>query len=608
MRNVKSMSYFKTLLRTIKLIFNAAPFEISVSIAIFFISGFSPTLTLLLTKYIVDDLTKIIESGSILLNTDGANKIYWLLSIMLTVNVLTSALNPFGNILLPNIEDRTQGNVKYSLMKKVSEFKDILIFESPEILNLLKLAERGTRNLNEFAYILLTTLIGLLEFFPAVFVSISIGWWIPIIILLTSIPSLIIEPKYRVLSWSIEETQADAIRQLDIHYNILLSETFAKEVRVLSIQKLILEKWADLYQTTYQKMYRLRLKGGFLTFASSCFEGLGLAIPYFVIVSGVINRTYTIGDLVLFSGLILQVRSGLNRTIGSFNQLLSNLLSIRPIFKFLDLKSTLNDSHNFYGADYCAENNTGLKIESINFSYPGATHLALKEINLKVKSGQLVVIVGENGSGKSTLAKLICRFYDPQSGEIVWNGKSIKSLPIDDWRAKMAVVFQDFARFPASVRENVGWANLAKMNDDIFIKSLLLKVKLLKFFDQQHEGMDTLLTKLFDGGTDLSGGQWQRIAIARALSRMDSTELLILDEPTASVDPENEHDIYALIREMAKNCTTIVISHRLGMARFSDRVVVLNDGMIIEEGTHEALMLQSGKYSEMFKKQMSQYV
>jgi ATP-binding cassette, subfamily B, bacterial len=220
----------------------------------------------------------------------------------------------------------------------------------------------------------------------------------------------------------------------------------------------------------------------------------------------------------------------------------------------------------------------------------------------------MIVIVGENGSGKSTLAKLLCRFYDSQSGQIVWNGQDIRSVPIDSLRAKIAVVFQDFARFPASVRENIGWANLAKMNDDIFIKSLLLKVKLLKFFDQQHEGMDTLLTKLFDGGTDLSGGQWQRIAIARALSRMDSTELLILDEPTASVDPENEHDIYALIREMAKNCTTIVISHRLGMARFSDRVVVLNDGMIIEEGTHEALMLQSGKYSEMFKKQMSQYV
>jgi ATP-binding cassette, subfamily B, bacterial len=607
MKNVKSMSYFRTVLRTIKLIFNAAPFDISILLAIFLVTGFAPTLTLLLTKYIVDDLIRINKASSIFLDSDTASKIYSLLIIMLVVSVLANALQPFGNILAPNIEDRIQGHIKHSLMKKVSNFKDILVFESPETLNLLKLAEKGIRSLNEFTYILLNISSGLLDFLPAVIISISIAWWIPIIILLTSIPSLIIEPKYRFLSWSVEETQAESLRQIDIFYDIILSETFAKEVRILSIQPIILEKWAELYKVTYEKMYRIRMKGGFFTFLSSCFEGLGLAIPYFVIVSGVINRAYTIGDLVLFSGLILQIRGGLNRSVGFLNQLLSNLLSIRPIFTFLDLKSTLNNENSFNNLNDHTEE-SGLNIEDVNFSYPGSNQLALQNISLKVTPGQLIVIVGENGSGKSTLAKLICRFYDPQSGSIVWNGQNINSLPVDDLRAKMAVVFQDFARFPASVRENIGWANLEKLNDDVFIKSLLLKVKLFRFFDQNHEGMDTLLTKLFDGGTDLSGGQWQRIAIARALARIDTTEILILDEPTASIDPENEHDIYALIREMSKHCTTLVVSHRLGMARFADRVVVLNDGRIIEEGTHDALMLQAGKYSEMFNKQMSQYV
>jgi ATP-binding cassette, subfamily B, bacterial len=607
MKNIKSMSYFRTVLRTIKLIFNAAPFDISILLAIFLVTGFVPTLTLLLTKYIVDDLTRINKASSIFVDSDITSKIYALLIIMLVASILANALQPFGNILAPNIEDRIQGHIKHSLMKQVSGFKDILVFESPETLNLLKLAEKGIRSLNEFTYILLNISSGLLDFLPAVIISISIAWWIPIIILLTSIPSLIIEPKYRFLSWSVEETQAESLRQIDIFYDIILSETFAKEVRILSIQPIILEKWAELYKVTYEKMYRIRMKGGFFTFLSSCFEGLGLAIPYFVIVSGVINRAYTIGDLVLFSGLILQIRGGLNRSVGFLNQLLSNLLSIRPIFTFLDLKSTLNNENSFNNLNDHTEE-SGLNIEDINFSYPGSNQLALQNISLKVTPGQLIVIVGENGSGKSTLAKLICRFYDPQSGSIVWNGQNINSLPVDDLRAKMAVVFQDFARFPASVRENIGWANLEKLNDDVFIKSLLLKVKLFRFFDQNHEGMDTLLTKLFDGGTDLSGGQWQRIAIARALARIDTTEILILDEPTASIDPENEHDIYALIREMSKHCTTLVVSHRLGMARFADRVVVLNDGRIIEEGTHDALMLQAGKYSEMFNKQMSQYV
>jgi ATP-binding cassette, subfamily B, bacterial len=607
MKNLKNLSYFKTLLRTIKLVFNAASSDISVVIVTDLISAFAPTITLLLTKYLVDDLTKIITSSSDVMNASGSSSVYTLLFAMLAVSVLSEAFRPFGNIIFPNMEDKVQGYVKQSLMQKVSEFKDILIFESPEILNLLKLAEKGIRSLNEFGYIFFNILGGFLGLIPAIFVSFSIAWWIPVVILSTAIPSLIVEPKYRMLSWSVEETQAESIRQLDIYYNILLSETFAKEVRILSIQPIILEKWAELYRTIYEKMYRLRLKGGLFTFISSCFEGLGLAIPYFVIVSGVINRTYTIGDLVLLSGLILQVRLGLNRSVSSFNQILSNILSIRPIFQFLDLELILNDQNTAHSLNDRLKE-VGLNIEEINFSYPGSTQWALQDINLKVMPRELIVIVGENGSGKSTLAKLICRFYDPQSGSIVWNGQNIRSMPVDTLRAKMAVVFQDFARFPASVRENIGWANLEKLNDDVFIKSLLLKVKLFRFFDQSHEGMDTLLTKLFDGGTDLSGGQWQRIAIARALARIDTTELLILDEPTASIDPENEHDIYALIREMSKHCTTLVVSHRLGMARFADRVVVLNDGRIIEEGTHEALMLQAGKYSEMFNKQMSQYV
>jgi ATP-binding cassette, subfamily B, bacterial len=606
MRNLNSMSYFETLLRTIKLIFNAAPSDISVLVAIDLISSFAPTLTLLLTKYLVDDLTNIITSSSGALN-GATNSIYGLLFAMLAVSILSEAFQPFGNILFPNMEDKVQGHVKKSLMKKVSEFKDILIFESPEILNLLKLAEKGTRSINEFSYIFFNILSGLLSLIPAIFVSIFIAWWIPVIILLTAIPSLIVEPKYRLLSWDVEKTQAESIRQLDIYYNILLSEIFAKEVRILSIQPIILEKWAELYRATHEKMYRIRLKGGSFTFMTSCFEGLGLAIPYFVIVSGVIDRIYTIGDLVLLSGLILQVRVGLNRSISSLNQLLSNILSIRPIFQFLDLELILNDQNTSYSLNDGLEE-AGLNIKNINFSYPGSTQRALQGINLKVMPGELIVIVGENGSGKSTLAKLICRFYDPQSGSIVWNGQNIRAIPVDHLRSKMAVVFQDFARFPASVRENIGWANLEKLNDDVFIKRLLLKVKLFRFFDQNYEGMDTLLTKLFDGGTDLSGGQWQRIAIARALARIDTTELLILDEPTASIDPENEHDIYALIREMSKHCTTLVVSHRLGMARFADRVVVLNDGRVIEEGTHDALMLQAGKYSEMFNKQMSQYV
>ncbi|HEY9826880.1 MAG TPA: ABC transporter ATP-binding protein [Stenomitos sp.] len=511
-------------------------------------------------------------------------------------------------MVFPNIENKVQGYVKSLLLAKVANFKDILIFESPDLLNTLKLAEQGVGHLSEFIYILFTSLHGLLTFLPSMFVLIAIAWWIPGLIVLTAIPYLVIEASYRVKSWKIEETQAEAARQLDIYANIILSEEFAKEVRIWSLQTVLLDQWTGLYHATYRKIYRMRLQGAVWTFLSACFQGLGLAIPYVVLVQGVMARTFTLGDLVLLSGLVFQARGGLGMCLGSSNQLLSSLLSLRPIFQFLDLSPLLQQKPSLSAPTSPQTSSSKIVIRDLTFTYPGSTDPALKNIDLTLAPGQMTVVVGENGSGKSTLAKLLCRFYDPQSGEILWNGKDLQTWDIDMLRSQMAVVFQDYAKFPASVRENVGWANLAQLQNSDYLAKLLEQVKLLDFFEQSHDGLETLLTKRLENGTDLSGGQWQRIAIARALARLETTQLLILDEPTAAIDPENEHEIYRLIRQMATYCTTLVISHRLGLARFADQVVVLHNGSIIETGTHTELMQQAGKYRAMFDKQSSQYI
>jgi ATP-binding cassette, subfamily B, bacterial len=606
----REISHIQILSGTLKLVFKAAPVEVICTLLVSLISGAGPAITLLLTKNIIDNLTKITvnaETISATFKSTSVNTVYLALALMLVITVISEAVSPTWNLLYPNMGDKVQGMVKKLLLEKVTQFKDLLIFESPEKLNLLKLAERGAAKLDELIYILFESFDGLLRLIPAVLVSTQLSWWIPLLLISCSIPFLIVESRYRFKSWMVEETQAEAIRQLDIYSALLLTEAYAKEVRSLAIQNIILKKWTDLYNFTYGKMYRMRLQGASLTFIASCVEGIGFAIPYFALVSGVINRTYTVGDLVLFSGLVLQLRGGLRLILGYMGRLFSTSLSVKPTFQFLDLELSVSSITSFQPNKPKAPFQ-GIQINQLSFAYPGSEgKLALKNIDLEIPNNKTVVLVGENGSGKSTLAKLICRFYEPSSGNVVWNNIDLSSIPFDDLRARMAVVFQDFSRFPASVRENIGWANLAKLDDDPFIGDILDKVKLSHVF-ADGEGHNTLLTKSFDGGTDLSGGQWQRMAIARALARIKDVELLILDEPTAAVDPENEHEIYTLVHQMSAHCTTIIVSHRLGLARSADHIIVLDDGMVLEEGCHTELMQRDGKYRSMFTKQMSQYV
>jgi ATP-binding cassette, subfamily B, bacterial len=388
----------------------------------------------------------------------------------------------------------------------------------------------------------------------------------------------------------------------------MLSETYAKEIRLFSLEYLLIEKWKSVYYSLYQKMRKLRLQGAVLSFFWSLLEGIGIVIPYIYITIGVIKGNYSIGDLALYSGLILQVRIGMRLTLNSLNSIYSITLSVRPIFYLLSLEPSIVDgTQSILDRNGIQSSDRGIQIKGLTFTYPGGDRPILQDINLNILPGEMLVLVGENGSGKTTLAKLLCRFYDPQQGQIMWNGRDLKSLSLIDLRSCLAVVMQDYAHFPANLRENVGWGYLPKLADDTEIQAALQKVGMMPLLDLLDKGLETPLSRQFEYGIDLSGGQWQRIAIARALLRLSEAELVIFDEPTAAIDPKNEHDIYEILRGITKERMSVVISHRLGLAKIADRVIVMEHGRIVEEGSHDQLMLQEGRYHTMFMRQMSYY-
>jgi ATP-binding cassette subfamily B protein len=246
-----------------------------------------------------------------------------------------------------------------------------------------------------------------------------------------------------------------------------------------------------------------------------------------------------------------------------------------------------------------------LRIVDLSFTYPGTIKQVLKNIHFSVRPGECVAIVGANGSGKTTLTKLLLRLYDPDQGQIYVDGVDIRQLDPADLRQQMAVVFQDYARYQLCVRENIGFGQLEKMADMAQIHRVAHQVGIDTALSRLSAGYETVLGRQFEGGSELSLGQWQRLAVARALLR--DAPILILDEPTAAMDAEAEHELYQQLRELAHDRMTILISHRFSTVRMADRILVLENGEIVEEGTHETLLAQNTRYAYLFKLQASSY-
>lgn len=334
--------------------------------------------------------------------------------------------------------------------------------------------------------------------------------------------------------------------------------------------------------------------------------GLGVTVPYAYVVVAVLGGDLTLGDLALYTGIILQLRRSLYVLIAHTGDIYDVSLATAPIFQLLDLAPQLYPGTQRPVAAPVL--GAGITLERLSFAYPGQDRPILQEIDITIQPGEMVALVGENGAGKTTLAKLLCRLYDPTVGRITWHGQDLKALDLEQLRSRIAVVMQDYARFPATLRENVGWGYLPKLEEDEALRTVLTEAGIDYLPASLSHGIDTPLGRQLEDGIDLSGGQWQRVAIARALMRLGQAELLVFDEPTAALDPKNEHEIYRIFRSIAQDRMAVVVSHRLALAKLCDRIIVLEQGRIIENGDHDTLMTQGGQYHTMFSRQASSYL
>jgi len=594
------------------MVVQAAPRELRNLAVLNLITGAGPSISLFLSKVVIDEATRLMgvganESPIALLLAHPI--LLWSVIAFVLLNLFVDSVDSVGTTLFAALRDRVQGYVEGKVLHKVAHFDDIALFETPELLNLLELTNKGMQRMQRLSFIVAATLMGVFMFFPSVAVSVSIAWWVPLVLILSSIPSIYVEVKYHKKSWKVEETQASITREMNIYSKVLLGEAYAKEVRLFSLQSVLLDRWRGLFGRMFNTMQQVRQDGAIAVILWAFLSGIGSALPYVYAVVGVLQGTFTLGGLALYTGIILQVRRSLYILIGNTGDIYDVALATSPIFQLMDLQPQLisGQQRQVAMADVPASSQ-GIQFQDLAFAYPGSNKLTLAGINLQIRPNEMVVLVGENGAGKTTLAKLLCRLYDPSHGAILWHGQDLKTIELNELRSRIAVVMQDYARFPASLRENVGWGFLPKLQEDQALLTVLQEAGIDYLVNELSHGLETPLGKQLEGGIDLSGGQWQRIAIARALMRLSQAELLIFDEPTAALDPKNEHEIYRIFKAIAKGRMAVVVSHRLALARMADRIIVLEHGKIIEEGSHEQLMQNHAQYYTMFTRQASSYV
>lgn len=613
---------FQALRRSLGLIIKAAPIELRNLIILNIIRGAAPSGVLFLNKLIIDEVSRLLSrtqtAQPLTLMLDHPI-LLWSVAGVLTLKLVGDSIETMSSFTVTSLRDRVQGAVEGKVLEKVANFDDIALFENPELLNIVELAKTGVSKIQQLAFSISMTITGIFIFIPSVSLAAAIAWWVPLLMLISSIPSIYIERKYTKIIWRVQKKQAKISREMNLSARVLMGEEYAKELRLFGLQELWLKRWQSQFVQFFSEMQAIRKKGAIVVLFWSIFSRIGVALPFVYVVMGALGWRYTLGDLALYSGLIVQVENSLELLINSYTNLYDISLSVSPIFQLLELKPELQSPlidvtsrlPNLPDSSQDVEvrkDKIGIEIKDLSFCYPGSTKNTVTDIDLTINPGEMLVVVGENGAGKTTLGKLLGRLYDPTSGTIAWNGQDLRSYSLAYVRSRIAVVMQDYARFPSTVRENVGFGDLLSLSDDTAINQAISEAGIAAKVNSLEQGLETPLGKQLEDGIDLSGGQWQRIAIARALMRLSTAEVLIFDEPTAALDPKTEHEIYSIFRQIAAGKTTIVISHRLGLAKIADRIAVMENGKIAEIGTHNELIAANGIYCSMFTRQASSYI
>src|SRR5271166_443343 len=426
--------------------------------------------------------------------------------------------------------------------------------------------------------------------------------WAVVLLVLAGLPAFVAEAKFSGEAFRLFRWRAPEARMQIYLESVLAREDTAKEVKLFELGPRLLDRYRDIFTRLYREDRDLTLRRDAWGFALGLLGTAALYGGYVWIAAETVLGAMTVGQMTMYLMLFRQGQSAVSAALSAVSGLYEDNLYLSNLYEYLE-QPVGRSSGSLKQGPLPGD---GIRFEGVEFIYPGATTPALSDIDLHVTPGQSLALVGQNGSGKTTLIKLLTRLYRPTRGRILLDGLDLQEWDETTLRQRIGVIFQDFARYQMLVGENIGAGDARAFDDEQRWRSAAAQGLAAEFVEQLPEGYRTQLGKWFKDGRELSGGQWQKIALARAFMRGDA-DILVLDEPTAAIDAGAEAEVFEHFRELTRNRIAIVISHRFSTVRMADQILVLDDGRIVERGSHEALMAESGRYAKLFTLQARGY-
>ena len=592
--------FSRTVRRALSLVWRSSPTLATASVVVRAIQGLLPLGALYLTKLLIDAVTEGLKTPW---DDTSLTRILGILAGVAGVAAVSAILSAIAG-LVSKIQSEVVTDHMYSVLQAKSVEVDLEYYENARYQDTLHLAQQ------EAPYrptAILNALLQMGQNAISLLTMAALLWWmhwgvIPILVL-TAIPYFIVKLKQSNQLYAWERERAPLDRKAWYAHMLLTQAGAAKEVRLFDLGHRLRQWFADARSVLRRERIALERRWVFSGCVAQIIGVAGVFGVCSLLVVRTIDGLLTIGDLVICLQAVQRASGYLEGLGQSVSSLYESNLFLTTLDEFLGLQSRLGASAS--PRTFPRPITEGLVFDHVSFQYPHEERVAIRDFTFSIKPGEHVAFVGANGAGKTTLVKLLCRLYDPSGGRITIDGTDLRDYPIADVRGAVSGVFQDFVKFQLSAKDNIALGVGASGVDPFAIVQAAKQAGVHETIERLPNGYESLLGKLFDGGHELSIGEWQKVALARSILR--DSQILILDEPTSAMDAKAEAELFERFHELAQGRMAILISHRLSTVKMADRILVVDQGQIVEQGTHDELMARQGLYNSLFLTQAQHY-
>ncbi|MCF7220623.1 ABC transporter ATP-binding protein [Marilutibacter chinensis] len=567
-----------------------------------------PVVMLYIGKLIIDEAVRLVGTGLPPGGLEDAwrsgvlHPLAWLLAIEFALAIasdLIGRLVSYGDALLSELFTNA---TSIRLMEHAATL-DLEDFEDPDLQDRLDRARRqtmGRMNLMSQLFGQVQDAVTVISFAAGLLVYAP---WLIALLAIALVPAFIGESHFNALGYSLNFAWTPERRQLEYVRQMGASVETAKEVKIFNLHTFLIARYRALAERFFRANRALARRRAVWGTLLAALGTLGYYVAYAYIAWRTARGDFSIGDLTFLAGSFRRLRQLLEGLLVGFSQVAGQALYLDDLFSFFEIEPEIASPPDPRAVPVPIRE--GFVFENVGFRYPGSEKWALRGLGFELRAGEVLALVGENGAGKTTLVKLLARLYDPDEGRILLDGHDLREYDLDQLRANIGVIFQDFVRYHLTAGENIGVGRIEAMDDHARIREAARRALADEVIEGLPQGYDQVIGRRFKTGVDLSGGQWQKIAIARAYMR--DAQVMILDEPTAALDARAEFEVFQRFKELSDRRTAVLISHRFSSVRMADRILVLADGRLEASGTHDALMAAGGRYAELFELQAAGY-